>query len=35
VRLGDGKRVEPLTMTDGFSRYLISVAATGTDGSET
>jgi putative transposase len=29
VRLGDGSRVEPLTMTDGFSRYLISVAATG------
>jgi putative transposase len=28
VRLGDGSRVEPLTMTDGFSRYLISVAAT-------
>jgi putative transposase len=29
VRLGDGSRVEPLTMTDGFSRYLIGVAATG------
>ena len=29
VRLGDGSRVEPLTITDGFSRYLISVAATG------
>ncbi|SDR35445.1 Transposase InsO and inactivated derivatives [Rhizobiales bacterium GAS113] len=29
VRLRDGSRVEPLTMTDGFSRYLISVAATG------
>jgi transposase InsO family protein len=29
VRLGDGSRAEPLTMTDGFSRYLISVAATG------
>jgi putative transposase len=29
VRLGDGARVEPLTMTDGFSRYLISLAATG------
>jgi transposase InsO family protein len=29
VRLGDGSRLEPLTMTDGFSRYLISVAATG------
>jgi transposase InsO family protein len=28
VRLRDGSRVEPLTMTDGFSRYLISVAAT-------
>ncbi len=28
VRLGDGARVEPLTMTDGFSRYLISVSAT-------
>lgn len=29
VRLGDGARAEPLTMTDGFSRYLISLAATG------
>lgn len=29
VRLGDGARVEPLTMTDGFSRYLIGLAATG------
>jgi len=29
VRLGDGSRVEPLTMTDGFSRYLISLSATG------
>jgi transposase InsO family protein len=29
IRLGDGARVEPLTMTDGFSRYLISVTATG------
>ena len=29
VRLGDGSRAEPLTMTDGFSRYLISLAATG------
>jgi putative transposase len=29
VRLGDGSRVEPLTMTDGFSRYLIGVSATG------
>ncbi len=28
IRLGDGSRVEPLTMTDGFSRYLISVSAT-------
>jgi putative transposase len=29
VRLGDGTRAEPLTITDGFSRYLISVTATG------
>lgn len=29
VRLGDGARAEPLTITDGFSRYLISVSATG------
>jgi transposase InsO family protein len=29
VRLGDGTRSEPLTITDGFSRYLISVSATG------
>jgi transposase InsO family protein len=29
IRLGDGTRAEPLTITDGFSRYLISVAATG------
>jgi len=29
VRLRDGSRLEPLTMTDGFSRYLISAAATG------
>jgi transposase InsO family protein len=28
VRLGDGSRVEPLTITDAFSRYLIRVAAT-------
>jgi putative transposase len=28
IRLGDGSRVEPLTMTDGFSRYLVSVSAT-------
>ena len=29
IRLGDGSRTEPLTMTDGFSRYLIGLAATG------
>ena len=29
VHLKDGTRVEPLTMTDGFSRYLISLSATG------
>jgi len=29
TRLGDGSRLEPLTMTDGFSRYLLSVSATG------
>jgi putative transposase len=29
VRLADGSRLEPLTVTDGFSRYLIKVAATG------
>jgi len=28
IRLGDGSRAEPLTVTDGFSRYLISVSAT-------
>jgi transposase InsO family protein len=28
IRLGDGTRVEPFTVTDGFSRYLIGVAAT-------
>ena len=28
VRLGDGSRLEPLTMTDGFSRFLIGLAAT-------
>ena len=28
IRLEDGARVEPLTVTDGFSRYLISVTAT-------
>ncbi|NJO34834.1 MAG: transposase family protein [Rhodospirillales bacterium] len=27
-RLGDGKRCEPLTVTDIFSRYLVKVAAT-------
>ena len=34
VRLGDGSRAEPLTMTDSFSRYLISVTATGGTGHE-
>jgi len=29
VRLGDGSRAEPLTITDGFSRYALSVTATG------
>ena len=29
VRLGDGTRCEPLTITDGFSRFLVSVSATG------
>jgi len=29
IRLGDHSRNEPLTMTDSFSRYLISVSATG------
>jgi transposase InsO family protein len=29
IRLGDGSRLEPFTVTDGFSRYLISLAATG------
>lgn len=29
IRLGDNSRNEPLTMTDGFSRYLISVSPTG------
>ena len=28
VRLRDGVRLEPLTATDGFSRYLVSLAAT-------
>jgi len=29
IKLGDNSRSEPLTVTDGFSRYLISVSATG------
>jgi len=29
IRLGDGSRAEPFTVTEGFSRYLISLAATG------
>src|SRR3979490_71377 len=29
IRLGDGSRAEPFTVTDGFSRYLIGLAATG------
>jgi putative transposase len=29
IRLGDGSRAEPFTVTDGFSRYLISLTATG------
>lgn len=29
IRLGDSSRNEPLTVTDGFSRYAISVSATG------
>jgi putative transposase len=28
IRLGDGTRTEPLTVTDGFSRYLLSLSAT-------
>jgi putative transposase len=28
VRLGDGTRAEPLTITDGFSRFLIGLSAT-------
>lgn len=28
VRLGDGSRLEPLTVTDGFSRYGLALAAT-------
>ena len=27
VRLGDGRRCEPLTVTDGFSRYLLALSA--------
>jgi putative transposase len=27
VRLGDGRRCEPLTITDGFSRFLVAVSA--------
>lgn len=27
VRLGDGQRCEPLTVTDGFSRYLLALSA--------
>ena len=29
IRLKDGTRVEPLTMTDGFSRYLLALSAGG------
>jgi hypothetical protein len=29
IRLRDGRRCEPLTVTDGFSRFLVSVSATG------
>jgi transposase InsO family protein len=29
IRLLDGSRAEPLTVTDGFSRYLVSLSATG------
>jgi hypothetical protein len=32
IRLGNGQRCEPLTITDTFSRYLIAVAATGSNG---
>ncbi|MBG0812412.1 IS481 family transposase [Methylosinus sp. H3A] len=28
IRLGDGSRVEPLTITDGFSRFLLGLSAT-------
>ena len=34
VRLGDGRRCEPLTVTDGFSRFLVSVTATGSTACE-
>jgi putative transposase len=34
VRLCDGTRAEPLTVTDGFSRYLISLSATGSTAQE-
>jgi putative transposase len=33
ISLGNGRRVEPLTVTDGFSRYLLSVSATGSTAS--
>lgn len=33
VRLKDGARAEPLTVKDGFSRYVILVSATGSTGS--
>jgi len=33
IRLGDSSRSEPLTMTDSFSRYLISVSSTGSTAS--
>jgi putative transposase len=29
VRLGDGTRCEPLTITDGFSRYLVQLVQLG------
>ena len=34
VRLRDGRRCEPLTVTDGFSRFLVSVSATGSTACE-
>lgn len=34
VRLRDGHRCEPLTVTDGFSRFLVSVSATGSTACE-